>query len=176
MPIDCRQQPSAPTSTETAKKRRSMPGFRRTCPSRSSRRCWRRRSHRSFIALPPRDVWASGSIEASRGRLKRPVTDKKRVSHNHRRLRAGEHASDRNTAETVKIKLDENLPNRLVAVFTRLGHDVDTVHAEHLIGRADSDVWSAVQAAQRFLITQDLDFSDMPSSRPVLTPVSFLCS
>jgi predicted nuclease of predicted toxin-antitoxin system len=76
----------------------------------------------------------------------------------------------------VKIKLDENLPDRLVTVFTGLGHDVDTIHAEHLIGRADSDVWSAVQAAQRFLITQDLDFRICPASRPVLTPVSFLCA
>ena len=66
----------------------------------------------------------------------------------------------------MKIKLDENLPDRLVTVFTGLGHDVDTIHAEHLIGRADSDVWSAVQAAQRFLITQDLDFSDMPRFTP----------
>jgi len=32
----------------------------------------------------------------------------------------------------VKIKLDENLPDRLVTVFTGLGHDVDTVPAEQL--------------------------------------------
>ena len=66
----------------------------------------------------------------------------------------------------MKIKLDETLPDRLVTVFTGLGHDVDTIHAEHLIGRADSDVWSAVQAAQRFLITQDLDFSDVRRYTP----------
>ena len=61
----------------------------------------------------------------------------------------------------MKIKLDENLPDRLVAVLAGLGHDVDTVRAEELIGRADSEVWNAAQAAQRFLVTQDLDFSDM---------------
>ena len=61
----------------------------------------------------------------------------------------------------MKIKLDENLPDRLVAVLTELGHDVDTVHAEQLTGCTDPDVWSAAQAAPRFLITQDLDFSDM---------------
>ena len=60
----------------------------------------------------------------------------------------------------MKIKLDENLPDRLVAVLTGLGHDVDTVRGEQLIGRVDSDVWNAAQAAQRFLVTQDLDFSD----------------
>lgn len=61
----------------------------------------------------------------------------------------------------MKIKLDENLPDRLVAVLTGLGHNVDTVRTEQLTGRADPDVWSAAQAAQRFLITQDLAFSDV---------------
>ena len=55
----------------------------------------------------------------------------------------------------MKLKLDENLPERLVAVLTGLGHDVDTVRAERLIGRADSEVWNAAQAAHRFLVTQD---------------------
>jgi predicted nuclease of predicted toxin-antitoxin system len=40
----------------------------------------------------------------------------------------------------VKIKLDENLPERLVTVLTRLGHEVDTVYAERLNGRVDTDV------------------------------------
>ena len=66
----------------------------------------------------------------------------------------------------MKIKLDENLPDRLVAVLTRLGHNVDTVRTEQLTGRADPDVWSAAQAAQRFLITQDLDFSDVRRFTP----------
>ena len=66
----------------------------------------------------------------------------------------------------MKIKLDENLPDRLVAVLTGLGHNVDTVRTEQLTGRADPDVWSAAQAAQRFLITQDLDFSDIRRYTP----------
>ena len=66
----------------------------------------------------------------------------------------------------MKIKLDENLPDRLVSVLTGLGHDVDTVRAEQLTGRSDPDVWSAAQAAQRFLITQDLDFSDIRRYTP----------
>jgi predicted nuclease of predicted toxin-antitoxin system len=60
----------------------------------------------------------------------------------------------------VKIKLDENLPERLVAVLTGLGHDVDTVSSEQLTGNEDGDVWRAAQSVERFLITQDLDFSD----------------
>jgi len=60
----------------------------------------------------------------------------------------------------VRIKLDENLPDRLVEALTELGHDVDTVVLEGLEGRDDADVWQAAQEAKRFLITQDLDFSD----------------
>lgn len=37
----------------------------------------------------------------------------------------------------MKITLDENLPERLVAVLAGLGHDVDTVSAEKLTGRVD---------------------------------------
>ena len=66
----------------------------------------------------------------------------------------------------MKIKLDENLPDRLVTVLTGLAHDVDTIRGEQLTGRADPDVWSAAQAAQRFLITQDLDFSDVRRYTP----------
>ena len=66
----------------------------------------------------------------------------------------------------MKIKLDENLPERLVAALAALGHDIDTVRAERLNGHADSNVWSATQATKRFLITQDLDFSDVRRYEP----------
>src|SRR5437762_50508 len=56
---------------------------------------------------------------------------------------------------------DENLPERLVSELRQLGHDVDTLRAEHLAGETDEQVWQAAQSANRFLITQDLDFSDM---------------
>ena len=55
----------------------------------------------------------------------------------------------------MRIKLDENLPHRLVAALTDLGHDVDTAVHEGLTGRDD-----------RFLITQDLDFSDIRHYAP----------
>lgn len=47
-----------------------------------------------------------------------------------------------------------------------MGHDVDTVRGEHLAGRDDTDVWTAAQSAGRFLITQDLDFSDARTYTP----------
>lgn len=66
----------------------------------------------------------------------------------------------------MKIKLDENLPTGLVGILTAVGHDVDTVPEEHLAGKPDSDVWQATQDTGRFLITQDLDFSDIRRYQP----------
>jgi len=60
----------------------------------------------------------------------------------------------------MKIKLDENLPLRLATLLKDLGHDVHTPHEERLIGHADREIWEATQKESRFLITQDLDFSD----------------
>ncbi|MCL4470950.1 MAG: DUF5615 family PIN-like protein [Sulfuricella sp.] len=66
----------------------------------------------------------------------------------------------------MKIKLDENLPARLAPILQRHGHDVDTVPEEHLSGRPDAEIWQAVSAEGRFLITQDLDFSDTRQFAP----------
>ena len=66
----------------------------------------------------------------------------------------------------MNVKLDENLPERLVSILSGFGHDVDTVRSERLNGRDDADVWSAAQSAQRFFITQDLDFSDLRRYTP----------
>jgi predicted nuclease of predicted toxin-antitoxin system len=46
----------------------------------------------------------------------------------------------------VKIKVDENLPSRLVVGLRGLGHDVETVAAEGLAGRPDQEVWLAAGA------------------------------
>lgn len=66
----------------------------------------------------------------------------------------------------MNIKLDENVPERLVSILSDLGHDVDTVRSEQLTGRDDGDVWNAAQTAGRLLITQDLDFSDLRRYTP----------
>ena len=66
----------------------------------------------------------------------------------------------------MRIKLDENLPTRLVSVLADLGHDVDTVPTERIAGKDDAVVWQAAQAGHRFLVTQDLDFSDVRKYTP----------
>ena len=66
----------------------------------------------------------------------------------------------------MKIKLDENLPSRLINILAEMGHDVDSVPMEMLEGHVDSQIWKAAQKAGRFLITQDLDFSDIRQFAP----------
>ena len=60
----------------------------------------------------------------------------------------------------MRLKLDENLPGSVVPRLAVLGFDVDTVLDENLGGCSDDTVWAAAQGEQRFLVTQDLDFSD----------------
>lgn len=66
----------------------------------------------------------------------------------------------------MKIKLDENPPLRLTEFLTRLNHDVHTVAEENLSGASDRDVWEAAQRDERFLMTQDMDFSDLRRFAP----------
>jgi len=66
----------------------------------------------------------------------------------------------------MKIKLDENLPLQLASSLENLGHDVHTTSSEGLTGRVDLDVREATQAGSRFLIIQDLDFSDARQFAP----------
>jgi len=66
----------------------------------------------------------------------------------------------------MKIKLDENLPRQFATLLEKLGHDVHTVHDEGLVGHTDNDIWDATQKESRFLITQDLDFSDLRRFAP----------
>ncbi len=66
----------------------------------------------------------------------------------------------------MKVKLDENIPLRLISVLATAGHEVDTVASEGLRGRPDADVWRAAHGGDRLLITQDLDFSDLRKFKP----------
>lgn len=66
----------------------------------------------------------------------------------------------------MKIKLDENMPAILAEQLRHLGHDVHTVPEEFLAGQSDPTIWAVAQDEQRFLITQDLDFSDARQFSP----------
>ena len=60
----------------------------------------------------------------------------------------------------MRIKLDENLPLALQSGLGALEHDVHSVFDEDLAGEPDDKIWHACTVEERFLITQDLDFSD----------------
>jgi len=66
----------------------------------------------------------------------------------------------------MRTKLDENVPSTLVDELAVLGHDVDSVKQEGLKGFDDDKIWEAAQLSGRFLITQDLDFSDIRKFKP----------
>ncbi len=60
----------------------------------------------------------------------------------------------------MRIKLHEDLPQRLVSVLIELGVERDNGHPERLKGENDARAWAAAQAAGRSLITEDPNFSD----------------
>ena len=66
----------------------------------------------------------------------------------------------------MRVKLDENLPVQLQALFTTSGHDADTVVDEGLGGAPDAEIASACLAEERVLITLDLDFADIRTYPP----------
>lgn len=66
----------------------------------------------------------------------------------------------------MKIKLDENLPFQLATLLKKFGHHVHTTHEEGLIGRADHEIWERAQKEARFLITQDMNFSNARQFAP----------
>ena len=66
----------------------------------------------------------------------------------------------------MNLRLDENVPEQLAVALRQLGHNVHTVPGENLAGQTDAAIWAAVQSEQRFLITQDLDFSDVRRFQP----------
>ncbi|MBJ7608660.1 MAG: DUF5615 family PIN-like protein [Candidatus Dormibacteraeota bacterium] len=70
----------------------------------------------------------------------------------------------------MRVKLDENLGQRLRRLLTEQGHDVDTVVDEGLGGADDDVVAAAATSEERMLLTLDLDFADIarfaPGSHP----------
>jgi predicted nuclease of predicted toxin-antitoxin system len=66
----------------------------------------------------------------------------------------------------MRIKLDEMLPAALVDILSDLSHDVETVQMEKLSGAPDDTIWDAAGTENRFLISQDLDFSDVRKFAP----------
>jgi predicted nuclease of predicted toxin-antitoxin system len=68
------------------------------------------------------------------------------------------------------VKLDENLSRTHSAFLREHGYEADRVHDQGLSGASDQQVWERVVAEDRFLITLDLDFSDVRRFQPGTHP------
>lgn len=67
---------------------------------------------------------------------------------------------------TLRLKLDENMPQRAESVLRNLGIDVETAYSERLAGAADPVLLATCIAEDRVLVTLDLDFADMREYPP----------
>lgn len=70
----------------------------------------------------------------------------------------------------MKFKIDENLPEELVALLRESGWDCTSVVEEELGGEDDSRIAEICDAEQRILITFDRGFSDITTHPPAEHP------
>ena len=61
----------------------------------------------------------------------------------------------------MRVKVDEDLPTAIAQLLRAAGHDAANVLEQGMGGWKDAEVWRAVQAEQRFLITADKGFGDI---------------
>ena len=68
------------------------------------------------------------------------------------------------------FKLDENLPDSLVAAFTSAGHDAMSVVSQDLQGASDATVADVCREEDRALVTIDKGFADIRAYPPAEYP------
>lgn len=66
----------------------------------------------------------------------------------------------------MKIKVDEDLPNKVVELLREKGHQAVSITEQEMSGFKDVDLWPIVQAEQRLLITADKGFADIRTYPP----------
>jgi len=66
----------------------------------------------------------------------------------------------------MRIKVDEDLPKAAANLLRERGYAADNVVEQGMSGWKDPDLWDAVQAEARFLITADKGFADIRSHPP----------
>ncbi|MFQ5881681.1 MAG: DUF5615 family PIN-like protein [Candidatus Methylomirabilales bacterium] len=66
----------------------------------------------------------------------------------------------------MRLKLDENVDPRAVAILRTAGHDAVTVPDERLSGQPDAAVETTCRMEARCLVTLDLDFANVLAYPP----------
>ncbi len=66
----------------------------------------------------------------------------------------------------MKLKLDENLPRALLALFRESGYDALSVEDQGLAGKSDGEIAEACRNEDRILVTFDTDFTDVRTFPP----------
>ena len=66
----------------------------------------------------------------------------------------------------MRLKLDENLPVELAAVFSAAGLAAETVTGEGLGGKSDDEIFSVCRTENLVLVTLDLSFGDIRKYAP----------
>ena len=66
----------------------------------------------------------------------------------------------------MKLKLDENLPESLIPLFSRAGHDASPATSQGLGGQADSRIAQVCRQETRVLVTLDSGFADIRAYPP----------
>jgi predicted nuclease of predicted toxin-antitoxin system len=70
----------------------------------------------------------------------------------------------------MKLKLDENLSQRLKPALAELDHDVLTAADERLLSRPDTEIAAASSREGRMLFTLDVEFADLRKYPPGAHP------
>ena len=70
----------------------------------------------------------------------------------------------------VKVKVDEDLPRAAVDLLRDWGYDAAGVYEQGMSGWKDPELWRAVQAEGRFLVTADKGFGDIRTYPPRNSP------
>lgn len=66
----------------------------------------------------------------------------------------------------MRVKVDEDLPRAAVQILRDQGHDAAGAVEQGMGGWKDPDLWQAVQAERRFLVTADKGFADVRTYPP----------
>jgi predicted nuclease of predicted toxin-antitoxin system len=61
----------------------------------------------------------------------------------------------------VRVKVDEDLPRAAAEMLRNRGYEADSVIEQGMGGAKDHQLWRAVQAEDRFLVTADKGFGDI---------------